>query len=70
MSSGREWFSCPSCGKRFTYWVAEGNPHPKVKCSFCGKESFPGGEPEPASEAPKPAPAKPAPPAAPGAQGS
>jgi hypothetical protein len=72
MNGQREMFSCPSCGRTFTYWVADGNPHPKIKCTFCAKESFPKGEPPaapaPASapvsaSAPAPAAAAPAPPA-------
>ena len=60
MNGQRQMFPCPSCGKNFTYWVADGNAHPKIKCSFCAKESFPKGEP-PAAPAPAPAPAAPAP---------
>jgi hypothetical protein len=45
MNGHREMFSCPSCGKRFTYWVADGSSQPKIKCAFCAKESFPKGEP-------------------------
>jgi hypothetical protein len=66
MNGQRQMFSCPSCGRKFTYWVADGNAHPKIKCAFCAKESFPKGEP-PAAPAPAPAApaAAPVPPAAP-----
>ncbi len=62
MKGDRETFACPSCGKRFTYWIPEANAHPKAKCYFCGKESFPKGEPPPAPTV-EPAPAVVAPPA-------
>ena len=58
MNGGREVFTCGKCERRFTYWVAEGNEHPKVKCSFCGQDSYPKGEP-PAAPAPPPAAAPP-----------
>ncbi len=70
VKGSRETFACPSCRKRFTYWVLDSNPHPKVKCYYCATESYPKGEP-PAAPAPDPpaAPAKPAgpPPAPPAA---
>jgi hypothetical protein len=64
VKGARQFFTCPSCSKRFTYWILESNPHPKVKCYYCAKESFPMGEP-PAAPAPSPeaAPKPPAPPA-------
>ncbi len=68
MNGHRQTFSCPSCKMKFTYWVADGNSQPKVKCAFCAKESFPNGEPPTAAvapAAPPPAAAAPAPPAAP-----
>lgn len=57
MDGARETFTCPACGRRFTYWVLQGNLHPKVACFYCKKEFFPQGEPpaakvEPAKEAP------------------
>ncbi len=66
MTGGRELFACPKCGKKFFYWV-QTNAQPKAKCSFCGTEFFPRGEP-PAAPAPAPAPpsvqpVEPAPPA-------
>ena len=62
----RELLTCPACSKRFFYWMLESAPHPKVKCYYCGTESFPKGEP-PAAPAPAPAAAQvaPAPPAKP-----
>ena len=57
----RQFLTCPNCKKRFSYWVLESNPHPKVKCYYCATESFPKGEP-PAAPAPAPTPAS-APPA-------
>ncbi len=67
VTGARETITCPSCKKRFTYWVLESNPHPKVKCYYCATESFPKGEPPaaPAPAAAPPAPAKPSPPPAP-----
>lgn len=65
VKGAREFLVCPKCQKRFTYWLLESNPHPKVKCYYCATESFPKGEP-PAAPAPAPpAAAAPAPPAAP-----
>jgi DNA-directed RNA polymerase subunit RPC12/RpoP len=61
VKGGRQLFTCPSCKKRFTYWILESNPHPKVKCTYCATESFPNGEPPAAP----PAPAKPSAPPAP-----
>jgi hypothetical protein len=55
MKGGRSLFTCPGCGKSFFYWVQEGVAQPKVRCYFCGAETFPNGEP-PAAPAP-PAPA-------------
>ncbi|HUM00855.1 MAG TPA: hypothetical protein VL084_01100 [Thermoanaerobaculia bacterium] len=67
----REFLTCPSCKKRFTYWLLESNPHPKVKCYYCAQESFPKGEPPaasppaaPAAKAPAAPPAPPEPPSA------
>lgn len=63
MRGRREKFTCPSCGVVFAYFVQEGTLQPKVKCSFCRKESFPHGEPPPAPAkpaAPKPEAPKPA----------
>ncbi len=66
MDGGRELFTCPACGKRFTYWIPKANPQPKVACYYCEKEFFPKGEPPAAAPAPapaaaaKPEPAKPA----------
>jgi len=51
----REFLTCPNCKKRFTYWLLESYPHPKVKCYYCATESFPKGEP-PAAPVPAPAP--------------
>jgi hypothetical protein len=53
-------FRCPSCEKGFTYWVPSDAAHPKVKCTFCGNEFFPKGEPA-AAPAEPPAPAEKAP---------
>jgi DNA-directed RNA polymerase subunit RPC12/RpoP len=66
VKGNRDFFTCAACGKRFTFWVLDVNPHPKVKCYYCGTEAFPKGEP-PAAPAPAPltAPAAPAPPASP-----
>lgn len=60
MKGGRQSFKCPGCGKHFFYWVPEGVAQPKVKCYFCGKETFPNGEPA-APPVPAPAPSAPAP---------
>lgn len=60
MDGKRRSFDCPSCHRTFTYWVREDVAHPKVKCYFCGKETFPLGEPPAAAPDPpaeKPAPA-------------
>ncbi len=62
VKGARQFLTCPSCKKRFTYWLLESNPHPKVKCYYCATESFPMGEP-PAAPAPAPAAAAPAQPA-------
>jgi hypothetical protein len=51
VKGARQFLTCPSCKKRFTYWLLESNPHPKVKCYYCATESFPKGEP-PAAPAP------------------
>ena len=67
VKGSREFLACPSCKKRFTYWILESSPHPKVKCYYCATESFPKGEP-PAAPAPAPAatpPVTPPPPSAP-----
>ncbi len=66
VKGNREFFTCTACGKRFTFWVLDTNPQPKVKCYYCGTEAFPKGEP-PAAAPPAPAPpaAAPAPPASP-----
>lgn len=65
VKGARQSFTCPSCKKRFTYWTLEGNPHPKVKCTYCATESFPWGEPPaPPAPAPEAAPKGPAQPAA------
>ncbi|MCK6682883.1 MAG: hypothetical protein L6R30_10770 [Thermoanaerobaculia bacterium] len=56
MTGQRHKFSCASCGKPFTYWVVDGNSHPKPKCYFCGKDFYPNGEP-PKEEAAAAAPA-------------
>ncbi len=65
VKGARQFFTCPACKKRFTYWILESNPHPKVKCTYCATESFPMGEP-PAPPAPATAPPAPAkPPASP-----
>lgn len=56
MDGGRKKFKCPTCGKVFAYFVKAGNEQPKVVCAFCGKDSYPNGEPPPApAEPPKPA---------------
>lgn len=62
VKGAREILTCPSCKKRFTYWVLESSPHPKVKCYYCATESYPKGQPP---AAPAPAAAPPAPPAPP-----
>jgi hypothetical protein len=54
MKGGRQLFTCPKCGKCFFYWVLETVPQPKVKCYFCGAETFPNGEPPPAPAPPTP----------------
>lgn len=65
MEGGREKFTCGKCGKVFLYWVLKATTHPKIKCYFCGTESFPKGEPPPTPAAePKPASA-PVPPGSP-----
>jgi len=65
VKGARQFFTCPSCKRRFTYWILEANPHPKVKCTHCATESYPMGEP-PAAPAPvAAAPAAPAKPSAP-----
>jgi DNA-directed RNA polymerase subunit RPC12/RpoP len=66
VKGNRDFFTCTACGKRFTFWTLDDNPHPKVKCYYCGTEAFPKGEP-PAAPAPAPAapPAAPVPPAPP-----
>jgi len=58
MKGDRRLFTCPACGKGFFYWIPEAVPQPKVKCYFCGAETFPNGEP-PAPPAPAPAPPAP-----------
>ena len=60
VKGAREFVTCSSCKKRFTNWLLESNPHPKVKCYYCATESYPKGEPP---AAPAPAAAAPAPPA-------
>lgn len=66
VKGAREFLTCPSCKKRFSYWILESNPQPKVKCYYCATESFPKGEP-PAAPAPAAAPPAPAGPPAPSA---
>ncbi|MGE5347528.1 MAG: hypothetical protein ACM3JH_16360 [Acidithiobacillales bacterium] len=64
VKGARQFFTCPSCKKQFTYWILESNPHPKVKCYYCAIESYPKGQPPapPAPASAPPAPAKPSPP--------
>jgi hypothetical protein len=65
VKGSREFLRCTACQKRFSYWVLESNPHPKVKCYYCATEFYPKGEPPAAPAAAPPAAPAANPPAAP-----
>ncbi|MGA7992643.1 MAG: hypothetical protein WCC53_14485, partial [Thermoanaerobaculia bacterium] len=67
MKGDRKMFSCPSCRRKFWYWVLDDVAQPKIKCYYCSAESYPNGEPpKPPAPAPAPPPApSPATPASP-----
>ena len=38
MKGMQQTFTCPRCGKSFTFWRPETHPGVKVKCYFCKNE--------------------------------
>jgi transcription elongation factor Elf1 len=38
MKGMQQTFTCPRCGKSFTFWRPETQPGVKVKCYFCKNE--------------------------------